>query len=52
MGLELHNLSENIELNLKTKETALYYILAKKLRKENVKIPSYFCCESFDPFLI
>lgn len=39
---------ESVENNVRNKETALYYIIAKKLVREGHHLPSYFGCDYFD----
>lgn len=52
MGFKISDIGRDIEDNLRTKETALYYIIVKKLMKEGHKIPSYFGSPNFDIELI
>lgn len=40
--------SHKIEINEKSKETATYYLIVKKLAKEGHKLPTFFGSQYFD----
>ena len=45
----MSSIEELLENNKKSKETAFYYILAKKLTREGFNLPTFFGNSNFDP---
>ncbi len=52
MGVKIPGLPQFLQTNSKNKQTAFYYILAKKMVKEGYKLSTFFASQYFRPDLL